>query len=66
MTHGTSYFTSLQAAYRYYRPYGDNRASVDRKIEEGLIHIGRPTAKEGERLTIIDGGTRWAIVECAR
>jgi len=44
MTIGTSYFINLQAAYRYYAPYGDSRAAVDRKIAEGQIHIGRPTA----------------------
>lgn len=62
MTTGTAYFTSLQAAYRYYKPYGDSHASVDRKITEGQIHVGRPATKDGERLTIIDGGLRWAIV----
>ena len=66
MTIGTSYFINLQAAYRYYAPYGDSHAAVDRKIVEGQIHIGRPAAKDGERLTLIDGGTRWAVVEVAK
>lgn len=66
MTTGTAYFTSLQAAYRYYRPYGHNHAAVDQKITDGEIHVGRPATKDGERLTIIDGGTRWAIVEAGK
>ena len=58
---GTAHFVDWQAAVRYYAPYGYDRAAVRRKIEEGEIHLGRPPLKEGERLTIIDEGTRYAI-----
>ena len=61
MTYGTSYFASLSAAVRYYKAYGEDRADVERKVAEGSIHIGRPPLKAGDKLTLIDGGTRYAI-----
>lgn len=63
MTYGTSYFVSKAAAVRYYRAYeGANAAAaVARKIREGEIHIGRPPVKAGERISLIDGGKRYAI-----
>ncbi len=63
MTYGTSHFTTRSAAIRYYKDYGDNAQDVDRKIAEGLIHIGKPVLKAGQRLTLIDGGKRYAISE---
>lgn len=65
MTVGTSYFTSRLAAIRYYRDYEDSvQAAVDavtRKVAEGQIHIGKPTLKTGETLSVIDSGARYAI-----
>ncbi len=58
---GTSHFKDLYSAYRYYAPYGYNDKDVDRKISEGEIHIGAPTLKPGETLSMIDNGTRYAI-----
>lgn len=60
---GTSYFVSEKAAIRYYRPYGYRNAAetVRRKLAEGEIHIGKPQLKAGERLVIVDNGTRYAI-----
>lgn len=68
MKTGTCYFPSYGAALRYYRPYeapfspdssresrtAQVRAAVDRKLNEGEIHIGKPTLKPGETLTIED------------
>jgi hypothetical protein len=67
ITTGTSHFLSLNSAIRYYRDYEPAKTrpeiarSVGHKIEEGLIHIGKPTLKAGETLTVIDNGTRYAI-----
>lgn len=68
MTYGTSYFTSESAAIRYYRDYenGSTMAAaraVETKLREGAIHIGEPPLKIGQRLAIIDAGTRYAITE---
>ncbi len=64
-TYGTSYFVSVAAATRYYRPYEGQHspAAVSRKIAAGEIHIGKPALKAGETLSIIDDGTRYAITE---
>lgn len=62
---GTSYFVSKDAAIRYYRPYGydDVRETVERKLRDGEIHIGKPTLLAGQRLALIDESTRWAVEE---
>lgn len=75
MKTGTCYFPSYGAAMRYYRPYVEiegpyhghavrtqaTRALVDRKLNEGEIHIGKPPHKPGAVLTIEDN--RWHITE---
>lgn len=66
MTYGTSYFTSLSAAIRYYKDYGDDAASVRSKIRQGSIHIGKPPLKPGERLGTTDGGKRYTITEAPK
>jgi hypothetical protein len=50
MRYGTSHFKSVRAAERYYRQYGrvDVKKEVRRKIDEGLIHIGRPSINPGQ------------------
>jgi hypothetical protein len=60
---GTAHFVSRKAAERYYRPYGIDRDAVWEKIGAGEITIGPPTVtlKPGERLVIIDDGTRYAV-----
>lgn len=59
---GTSHFVSRGAAVRYYAAYERNpRQAVKIKLREGLIHIGRPPLKPGERLGVIDDGTRYQI-----
>ncbi len=65
-TYGTSHFTSLSAAVRYYKDYGYDKADVQRKIREGEIHIGKPTVKVGERLGTTDGGKRYTITSNPR
>lgn len=66
---GTSHFVSRLKAIRYYSDYevfgGVHNAAnlVDCKIAEGDIHIGAPSLKPGQRLTVIDNGTRYAIEE---
>lgn len=64
---GTSYFVSFDKACDYYRTYEETSsaavASVVSKIAEGSIHIGKPALKPGERLLVIDNGTRYAIEE---
>lgn len=61
MTHGTSYFVSLEAAYRYYAEYRLYPPDVRTKVEAGEIHIGKPTLLSGEKLIIIDNSQRYAI-----
>ena len=65
--YGTSYFVNHWSACGYYRDYcesmKDARALVARKIEEGEIHIGAPgPLKRNERLTLVDGGRRYAVI----
>lgn len=62
---GTSYFVSMAKAAQYYRDYegDDGYAAAQRKVREGSIHIGKPDLKPGQRLLIIDNGTRYAIEE---
>lgn len=66
MITGTSYFVTKNAAIRYYKGYGyaDTVKTVERKIREGEIHIGKPPYKPGvERLVLLDGGKRYGIEE---
>jgi hypothetical protein len=58
---GTSYFVDEAAAVRYYADVHMTRADVRRKLVEGEIHLGEPSLKAGERLRLIDRGTRYAI-----
>jgi len=59
---GTCYFTSRQAAFKYYKKQGIPAEEVRDKIKEGAIHIGIPTTKEGERLVLNQEEGRWMIV----
>lgn len=45
--YGTSHFVSRAAAINYYDAYGNDVEEVDRKLVDGEIHIGRPTAPDG-------------------
>lgn len=70
------YFPSYGAALRYYRPYvvtdyvparqaarkaQELRTLVDEKLNASEIHIGQPTLKPGQVLTIEDN--RYHITE---
>jgi hypothetical protein len=44
------------------RPYGFERAEVERKLAAGEIFIGKPELKPGESLTLLDDGNRWGVV----
>ena len=61
MTIGTAHFVSLSKAVRYYRDYGFTADDVVAKLDAGEFHIGKPTIKEGERLVLLDDGTRYGI-----
>lgn len=59
---GTSYFTSLYDAQRYYSDYTSNSVdAVARKLMNGEIHLGKPNLRTGEKLLVIDNGCRYAI-----
>lgn len=65
---GTCHFESLPAAVAYYRRQGDCSVfdatkDVFAKLDAGEIHIGVPPIKEGERVEIIAGEGRYAIIE---
>lgn len=80
MKTGTCYFPSYGAALRYYRPYVQFedmsgiakgtaqtvalRRLVDRKLNAGEIHIGKPDLKPGQTLTIEDN--RYHITEVSQ
>ncbi len=59
---GTSHFVSLQTAVRYYKDYGYGLNDVQQKVKDGEIHLGPPVVKDGQKLSIIDGG-RYALTE---
>ena len=61
MKTGTSHFVGYNAALRYFAYENATDTDIDRKIAEGLIHIGKPALKAGQKLSIIDDGTRYAI-----
>lgn len=58
---GTSHFVNRVLAYRYFSAQNETKLSVDTKIRDGEIRIGKPTLKDGERLVIVDNGCRYAI-----
>ena len=65
---GTTYFVNFTKACDYYRGQGNEELTpaelecvVRGKIAEDEIQLGQPPMKHGERLLIIDNGTRYAI-----
>jgi hypothetical protein len=70
MRWGTSHFVSRRAAVRYYAsPYSattdEAERVVTRKLADGEIHIGAPTLKPGQRLSIIHGEGRYQVEDDA-
>ena len=63
MITGTNHFVSRKAAIRYYQPqeYPIAAQAVDDMVSRGVISIGKPDLKPGERLTLLDGGARYGI-----
>jgi hypothetical protein len=66
-TTGTANFVSFTKACDYYRNQGNDELTpaaleslVRAKIGDGEIEIGKPDLKVGDRLLVIDGGTRYA------
>jgi hypothetical protein len=53
---GTSYFPTKSDAIKYYVPVCDEdvRLTVEHKIAQGEIHIGKPPIEPGEKLIIKD------------
>lgn len=67
---GTSNFVSFTKACDYYRNQGNEDLSpadlellVLAKKGDGEITIGKPDVQPGQRLLVIDDGTRYAIEE---
>lgn len=60
-TFGTCNFVDRSAALRYYGAYGYSGREVDELIASKGIELGKPAVKDGERLSLIDRGTRYAI-----
>jgi hypothetical protein len=54
---GTPYFVSKLSAIRYYREYryDNTEQTVERKLAEGEIYIGRPEIKANEELFVREG-----------
>lgn len=68
VTVGTAYFPSEQAAATYYKRHfvcstAEARVLARIKIKEGEWFIGIPPMKNGQRVKLIDGNTRFAIEE---
>lgn len=49
---GTSHFISLSHAERYY----SSKGTVQTKLDEGLISIGKPSIKKGDKLAYDSDG----------
>lgn len=59
---GTAHFRTFGAACRYYAPYGFTEGDVHERVQNQTVYIGKPELKDGETLTLIDHGCRWAII----
>ena len=65
---GTPYFVNFTKACDYYKDAGYDDMSpaeldrvVRQKIDDGEVYIDKPEIQPGERLLLIDNGTRYAI-----
>ena len=65
---GTSHFVNFTKACGYYKDQGCDELSpselerlVRGMIDEGEISLGQPELKPGQRLVLIDNGTRYAV-----
>jgi hypothetical protein len=60
---GTNHFVDRKAANKYYTQYGHTVTDVAVMIECKQIVLGKPKITKGQKLLIVDGGTRYAIQE---
>lgn len=66
---GTAYFPTFNHAARYYKAahgltiWVDAVDMVRQRLALGEIHIGRPPGIPQEHLTLLDGNTRWGVIE---
>ena len=61
---GTSYFPTLNDAYKYYKTMGYYKHDVLNKVQTGEIHLGIPkTTKDQRSFLMVDHGNskRWFI-----
>ena len=64
MRTGTSYFPNIEAAEKYYADYEDEPTIVVQvKLEEGLINIGIPPVKPGQKAILDKEEQRYFIEE---
>lgn len=66
-TTGTNCFISFSRACQYYATQEDDlsledlAALVKAKEAEGAIQIGKPKLQKGQRLVLLDNGTRYGV-----
>ena len=70
-TWGTASFINYFMAIKYFRhalqlDEVQARDMVAKKLRNGEIFIGVPRTNRGQQITLIDQGTRWAVVEPAK
>lgn len=69
MVRGTCYFPTFNHACRYYKTahgltaWLDAVEMVQQRLALGEIYIGRPPGVPQEHLTLLDGNTRWGVIE---
>ena len=64
MLTGTSHFVSFKTAMKHYKAYHfpDTKETVQQMIDSGEISVGKPSVKVGEKVVMIDSGTRYGII----
>lgn len=66
---GTCYYPTFNHAARYYKAahglkeWMDAVDMVRHRLARGEIHIGRPPGVPQEQLMLLDGNTRWGVIE---
>lgn len=58
---GTSNFYSMAHAIQYYKRQGYTRMDVVRKLENREIHLGPPSVRPGQKLTMNKEG-RYEVI----
>ena len=60
---GTAHFKDLEAALRYYRPYGSDMEDIHAKLKEGAIHLGPPEKLQPGETCLLNHEGRYVIKE---